>query len=100
MGRTVMDEDPSTGFGGVYIAQLSDEGIRDAVEKTDLAIMIGAIRSDLNTGLWSSKIKTKNIVELCVVGLFALSKCWTWPDPRFLPRLQPLDLHASAVRQL
>ncbi|GAA5839647.1 hypothetical protein JCM11251_003568 [Rhodosporidiobolus azoricus] len=64
MGRTIMDEDPDSGFGGVYIAQLSDEGIRDAVEKTDLAIMVGAIRSDLNTGLWSSNIKTKNIVEL------------------------------------
>ncbi|BGP38108.1 hypothetical protein JCM10449v2_002035 [Rhodotorula kratochvilovae] len=64
MGRTVMDEDSSNGFGGVYIAQLSDDKIRDAVEKTDLAIMVGAIRSDLNTGLWSSNIKTKNIVEL------------------------------------
>lgn len=66
MGRTVMDEDSTNGFGGVYIAQLSDDDLRDAVEKTDLAIMVGAIRSDLNTGLWSTRIKTKNIVELCV----------------------------------
>ncbi|GAA5929418.1 hypothetical protein JCM3775_002336 [Rhodotorula graminis] len=64
MGRTVMDEDSENGFGGVYIAQLSDDDLRDAVEKTDLAIMVGAIRSDLNTGLWSTRIKTKNIVEL------------------------------------
>ncbi|GAA6010356.1 hypothetical protein JCM10207_005189 [Rhodosporidiobolus poonsookiae] len=65
MGRAIdMDEDPATGYGGVYIAQLSDDKIREAVEKTDLAIMVGAIRSDLNTGLWSSTIKTKNIVEL------------------------------------
>ncbi|GJN88420.1 hypothetical protein Rhopal_001386-T1 [Rhodotorula paludigena] len=64
MGRTILDEDPSTGFGGTYVAQLSDERIRGAVEKTDLAIMVGAMRSDLNTGLWSSKIETKNIIEL------------------------------------
>ncbi|GAA6040741.1 hypothetical protein JCM8097_003274 [Rhodosporidiobolus ruineniae] len=81
MGRTLLDEDPSNGFGGVYIAQLSDEGIREAVEKTDLAIMVGAIRSDLNTGLWSSTIKTKNIIELhstCTFVQYA-----TYPDVSF-----------------
>lgn len=78
MGRTIMDEDPSTGFGGTYIAQLCDEETRSAVEKTDLAIMVGAIRSDLNTGLWSSKIKTTDIVELYGTRLFSSSSRLTF----------------------
>ncbi|GAA5853386.1 hypothetical protein JCM8547_002436 [Rhodosporidiobolus lusitaniae] len=64
MGRTAIDEDPAAGFGGTYIAQLSDEATREAVEKSDLVFQIGAIRSDLNTGLWSSTLKPSSIIEL------------------------------------
>lgn len=93
MGRTILDEDPSTGFGGTYVAQLSDERIRGAVEKTDLAIMVGAMRSDLNTGLWSSKIETKNIVELCV-ALFCASRRLLLPCPTLT---DPLDSHSNCT---
>lgn len=48
MGKGVINEDLPN-FVGVYAGEVSTEGIAEAIEKSDLVITIGNIKSDLNT---------------------------------------------------
>lgn len=49
MGRTAIDEDPENGFGGVYVGGVSDPKVKEVVEKTDLAVMVGGLKSDVRS---------------------------------------------------
>lgn len=53
----------SSRFGGVYVGNLSRPEVKEAVEKADLILSIGALMSDFNTGSFSYGYNTKNIVE-------------------------------------
>ncbi|GAA5861427.1 hypothetical protein JCM8547_006125 [Rhodosporidiobolus lusitaniae] len=64
MGRTAIDEDPSNGFGGVYVGAVSDPKIKEVVEATDLAVMIGSLKSDFNTGEFSYEFADEQTIEL------------------------------------
>ncbi|KAK4331767.1 Pyruvate decarboxylase isozyme 1, partial [Rhodotorula toruloides] len=64
MGRTAIDEDPSNGFGGVYVGEVTDPKVKEVVEKTDLAVMVGSLKSDFNTGEFSYSFPTEQTVEL------------------------------------
>jgi len=64
MGKGVMHEDPSHGFGGVYVGAISDPDVKKAVEAADLTILVGAIKSDFNTGEFSYAFDTKKLIEL------------------------------------
>ncbi|BGP14737.1 hypothetical protein JCM10213v2_002688 [Rhodosporidiobolus nylandii] len=64
MGRSAIDEDPENGFGGVYVGEVTDPKVKEVVEKTDLAIMVGSLKSDFNTGEFSYSFDTEQTVEL------------------------------------
>ncbi|GAA5938357.1 alpha-keto acid decarboxylase family protein [Sporobolomyces koalae] len=64
MGRNAIDEDPDSGFGGVYVGEIADEKVKAVVEATDLCIMVGALKSDFNTGEFSYKFPTEQTIEL------------------------------------
>ncbi|GAA5869231.1 hypothetical protein JCM16303_000400 [Sporobolomyces ruberrimus] len=64
MGRNAIDEDPNNGFGGVYVGEITDEKVKDVVESTDLCLMVGALKSDFNTGEFSYKFPTEQTIEL------------------------------------
>ncbi|KAJ8296115.1 putative pyruvate decarboxylase C3G9.11c [Rhodotorula toruloides] len=64
MGRTAIDEDPSNGFGGVYVGEVTDPKVKKVVEKTDLALMVASLKSDFNTGEFSYSFPTEQTVEL------------------------------------
>lgn len=64
MGKGVMHEDTAHGFGGVYVGAISDPEVKKAVEAADLTIMVGAIKSDFNTGEFSYEFDTKKLIEL------------------------------------
>lgn len=50
MGKGGLDEDWSKGFGGVYIGEITDEGVKNAVEAADFVLLVGSLKSDFNTG--------------------------------------------------
>ncbi|GAA6014248.1 hypothetical protein JCM10207_006146 [Rhodosporidiobolus poonsookiae] len=64
MGRTAIDEDPANGFGGVYVGEVSDPKVKEVVEATDLAILVGSLKSDFNTGEFSQAFMTEQTIEL------------------------------------
>ncbi|CAH6720121.1 pyruvate decarboxylase isozyme 3 [[Candida] jaroonii] len=48
---------------GVYVGTLSYPNVKEAVEKSDLIISLGAMLSDFNTGSFSYSYETKNVIE-------------------------------------
>ncbi|GAA5934900.1 hypothetical protein JCM3775_001672 [Rhodotorula graminis] len=64
MGRTAIDEDPENGFGGVYVGEISDPEVKEVVEKSDLVIMVGSLKSDFNTGEFSYPFSQEQVIEL------------------------------------
>ncbi|KAK4698838.1 hypothetical protein P7C70_g7434, partial [Phenoliferia sp. Uapishka_3] len=64
MGKGALDEDFVKGFGGVYIGDITNEDVKASVEATDLAILVGSLKSDFNTGEFSYPFKTSEMVEL------------------------------------
>ncbi|GAA6020346.1 hypothetical protein JCM11491_000321 [Sporobolomyces phaffii] len=64
MGRNAIDEDPAAGFGGVYVGEITEEKVKAVVESTDLCLMVGALKSDFNTGEFSYKFPTQQTIEL------------------------------------
>lgn len=51
-------------YAGIYVGSLSYPHVKEAVEKSDLVISLGALMSDFNTGSFSYSFGTKNLVEL------------------------------------
>lgn len=50
-------------FAGVYVGTLSHPQVREAVEGSDLVLSLGALLSDFNTGAFSYKFDTENVIE-------------------------------------
>lgn len=117
MGRTAIDEDPENGFGGVYVGGVSDPKVKEAVEKTDLAIMIGSLKSDVclsstfalptladasllqfNTGEFSYEFQEEQTIELFVTR--APAPLLTATELTSCLISQPLGSHAGPVRPL
>lgn len=49
MGKAVMDE-TSPRYGGCYIGENSLPAVKELVEKSDLVLSIGGLKSDFNSG--------------------------------------------------
>ncbi|GAA5966031.1 hypothetical protein JCM8115_004804 [Rhodotorula mucilaginosa] len=81
MGRSAIDEDPNDGFGGVYVGGVTDPHVKELVEKTDLAFMVGSLKSDFNTGEFSYPFDQKNVIELH--SDHTLVQYATYPDVSF-----------------
>ncbi|SCV71113.1 BQ2448_2701 [Microbotryum intermedium] len=64
MGKSALDEDPSKGFAGVYIGDVTCESVKKSFEKTDLKIFVGALQSDFNSGEFSQVIGDEEKIEL------------------------------------
>lgn len=62
MGKGAVDE-TLPNFGGVYAGDGSNEGVRDIVEKSDLVLVIGAIKSDFNTAGFTYHTSTLNSID-------------------------------------
>lgn len=64
MGKGALDEDPAFGFGGVYVGDITEPSVKAAVEAADLVLLVGSLKSDFNTGEFSYKMKTEEMIEL------------------------------------
>lgn len=58
MSKGVLDESQEA-FGGVYVGANSLPAVRELVEKSDLVIAVGALKSDFNSGSFSWGIDVK-----------------------------------------
>jgi len=63
MGRTAIDEDHPQ-FGGIYLGSATHPGVRQAVEQADVLIIIGALKSDFNTGNFTYRTPKESTIEL------------------------------------
>lgn len=58
MGKSVFPEsDP--GYIGVYEGAMGKEAVRDYVEKSDCIVMVGAMMTDLNLGIYTAQINRR-----------------------------------------
>ncbi|KAG8706123.1 Pyruvate decarboxylase 1 [Ceratobasidium sp. 395] len=63
MAKGVLDESHEM-FGGVYVGANSLPAVRELVEKSDLVIAVGALKSDFNSGSFSWAIDIRHMIEL------------------------------------
>ncbi|EPQ31630.1 uncharacterized protein PFL1_00963 [Pseudozyma flocculosa PF-1] len=63
MGKTAIDEDHEQ-YGGLYIGSLTSNGVKEIVESADALILIGALKSDFNTGSFSYRTPKQKTIEL------------------------------------
>ena len=61
MGKSVVNED-LPGFVGVYAGGLSNEMVRAAVEDSDCILNLGAMLTDLNTGIFTAHLDPAKII--------------------------------------
>ncbi|PGH18889.1 pyruvate decarboxylase [Polytolypa hystricis UAMH7299] len=62
MGKGAIDE-TLPNYGGVYAGDGSNKGVKDRVEKSDLILSIGAIKSDFNTTGFTYRIGRMNSID-------------------------------------
>lgn len=58
MAKGVLDESHAM-FGGVYVGANSLPAVKELVEKSDLVITVGALKSDFNSGSFSWGVDIK-----------------------------------------
>lgn len=63
MGKTALDETHPQ-FGGIYVGDITNPAVKEAVESADFTLYIGALKSDFNTGSFSWRIAPEDTVEL------------------------------------
>ena len=63
MGKSAIDETHPQ-YGGIYVGSLTAPHVRDAVERADLLITIGALQSDFNTGNFTYRTPRESTIEL------------------------------------
>jgi indolepyruvate decarboxylase len=62
MGKSVVAES-IPGFIGVYAGSLSREGVRQAVEDSDCVLNLGAMLTDLNTGIFTAELDPSRVIQ-------------------------------------
>ena len=61
MGKSVVAES-TPGFLGVYAGSLSDEVVRHEVETSDCVLNLGAMLTDLNTGIFTAALDPSRVI--------------------------------------
>ncbi|KAF5392321.1 hypothetical protein D9757_001403 [Collybiopsis confluens] len=63
MGKSIVSEQHER-YGGLYVGLLTRPEIKNRIEDAKLIISIGAVKSDLNTGNFTTKLETVRTIEL------------------------------------
>ena len=61
-GKTVFPENHPH-FVGLYMGQVGSDTAREAIEKADCVLMLGAFLTDVNTGLFTAKIDRAKLIS-------------------------------------
>ncbi len=68
MGKSVVNEE-LPGFVGVYAGSLSNEMTRAAVEQSDCVLNLGAMLTDLDTGIFTANLDPAKMIQASASGL-------------------------------
>lgn len=68
MGKSVVNEE-LPGFVGVYAGSLSNEMTRASVEQSDCVLNLGAMLTDLDTGIFTANLDPSQMIQASVDGL-------------------------------
>lgn len=67
IGKGIIDESLSN-YRGVYVGNVTLDGVAKEIENADLLIEIGSIKSDVNTGIFSYGLENTKTISLNVHG--------------------------------
>ena len=91
MGKGVVDE-ASPRFGGVYCGRASVDVVRARIEEeSDLVLLLGPVRTDLNTGVFTAHIDPRKIVRFDADSV-RVKQC-VFPDLHLPRSLHALHTH-------
>jgi len=95
MGKSVFPESHAA-YIGVYEGAMGREGVREYVEKSDCVILLGAMMTDLNLGIYTANIKRRYAIyaakDRVAVGLHA------YDDVRMDDFITALSAHRWEIR--
>ncbi len=96
MGKSVVSES-TPGFVGVYAGSLSNAQVRSAVEESDCILNLGAMLTDLNTGIFTAHLEPSRIIMSSADTLTIRRHHYAGIDLRaFLTALNAADLKERA----
>lgn len=95
MGKSVIAES-TPGFVGVYAGVLSSPQVREAVEDSDCILNLGAMLTDLNTGIFTAQLEPSRVImassETVTIRRHRQRVNMTMPIAKFLMSLRcPFD---------
>ncbi len=95
MGKSVFPESHAA-YIGVYEGAMGREGVREYVEKSDCVILLGAMMTDINLGVYTAHIKRRYAIyaakDRVAVGLHA------YDDVRMEDFITALSAHRWEIR--
>jgi indolepyruvate decarboxylase len=77
---------------GIYMGAMGDEQAREIIENSDLILSAGVIFSDVNTGFWTAKIGTEELVDMQDLEVKISHHTYTQVP------LRPLVLHLATLQ--
>ncbi len=83
MGKSVIPES-EPGFIGVYSGGLSKENVRVMVEESDCLFLLGCMITDLNTGMFTTKLDKKRSISSTIDMLNVQTHQYPNVDPKSL----------------
>ncbi|KAG0696394.1 thiamine diphosphate-binding protein, partial [Suillus ampliporus] len=63
MGKTAVSEEHER-YGGIYIGSITHPSVKEKVENANLILSVGALKSDVNTGIFTYRIPATHTIEL------------------------------------
>jgi TPP-dependent 2-oxoacid decarboxylase len=94
MGKSVVPE-TTPGFVGVYAGILSDPAVQAAVEQSDCILNLGAMLTDLNTGIFTAQLDPSRMIVASADTLTIRRHHYTGIElPQFLAALHSAGLNA------
>lgn len=63
LGKSVLNEN-TPGFLGVYSGGLSKPSVKERVENSDCVLMLGAMLTDLNTGIFTAELDPDKVIAI------------------------------------
>lgn len=94
LAKSVLSE-CEPGFIGIYSGGMSLESVREKVEGSDCLVLLGCMSTDLNTGIFTSRINRKRTISSTIETLRVQAHQYTCVGPKaFLNALLSLPLRA------
>lgn len=96
LGKSAISEEESL-YMGIYAGALGDERVREYVESSDCIIMIGALLTDLDLGIYTAHLDFGKIIYIASEKISIHHHQYSCPGYDFLNKLADADLKRHAL---